>query len=211
MFRGAQQIALFGPDLLSASTAPQGLGAVVQLIPEYLSLSDANRLLSLLDALPGWRQDHIRVYGKPHPLPRLHRWFADSRQTYRWSGIDMAPEPFPEALQVILRRLKDDSGVDFNTALGNLYRDGGDTVSWHSDDESDLGPDPVIASLSLGATRRFVLRRKSDHAVTIPFELTHGSLLWMSGATQRFWEHSVPRTARNVGRRINLTFRAIRP
>jgi alkylated DNA repair dioxygenase AlkB len=210
MFRGSQQIALFAPEPLGARAPQQGSGADVHLIPEYLAVPDADRLLSLLEALPGWRQDYIRVYGKTHPLPRLHRWFADSGQPYRWSGIDMHPDAFPEPLQVTLRRLEVDSGVRFNTALGNLYGSGSDSVSWHSDDEPDLGPEPVIASLSLGATRRFLLRQKADHAATLSFELTHGSLLWMSGATQRIWEHCVPKTRRSVGRRINLTFRAIR-
>jgi alkylated DNA repair dioxygenase AlkB len=122
----------------------------------------------------------------------------------------MRPEPFPDALLGVLRRLEDESAVRFNTALGNLYRSGKDTVSWHADDEPDLGPEPVIASLSLGATRRFLLRRRDDHSVSTSFELTHGSLLWMSGATQALWEHSVPRTTQTVGARINLTFRAIR-
>jgi len=210
MFRGSQQIALFAPDLLAARSHLRRSSADVQLIDEYLAASEADQLLALLEGLPGWRQDYIRVYGKTHPLPRLHRWFAESGQPYRWSGIDMHPEPFPVPLQVILRRLEADSGVKFNTALGNLYRTGSDAVSWHSDDETDLGPDPVIASLSLGATRRFLLRQKADHAATLPFELTHGSLLWMSGATQRLWEHCVPKTSRSAGRRINLTFRAIR-
>jgi alkylated DNA repair dioxygenase AlkB len=167
-------------------------------------------LFARLQSMPGWQQDTIRIYGKTHPLPRLHRWFASSSEPYRWSGIQMRPEPFPDALLGVLRRLEDESAVRFNTALGNLYRSGKDTVSWHADDEPDLGPEPVIASLSLGATRRFLLRRRDDHSVSTSFELTHGSLLWMSGATQTFWEHSVPRTTQTVGARINLTFRAIR-
>jgi alkylated DNA repair dioxygenase AlkB len=209
MFRGAQQIALFGPDLLEANDPPSQHEADVQFVPEYLPSCDADELLAVLEAMPGWRQDHIRVYGKSHPLPRLHRWFAGSGEPYRWSGIEMQPERFPDALRAILGRLRDESGVEFNTALANFYRTGSDGVSWHSDDEPDLGPDPVIASLSLGATRRFLLRKKTDHRATISFDLTHGSLLWMSGSTQRVWEHSIPKTGRSVGTRINLTFRAI--
>ncbi len=121
----------------------------------------------------------------------------------------MHPEPFPNVLGDVLQRLEAESGVKFNTALGNLYRNGHDGVSWHADNERELGPDPVIASLSLGAARRFLLRKKEDHSVTTSFELTHGSVLWMSGSTQTHWEHSIPKTARTVGARINLTFRAI--
>lgn len=203
-------MALFGPELSTAPGTSHDARPDVQLVPEFLSSADADRVYALLERLPGWKQDHIRVYGKTHPLPRLHRWFADSGEKYRWSGIDMQPEPFPPLVRDVLRRLREESGVEFNTALGNLYRSGADAVSWHSDDEPDLGPDPVIASLSLGATRRFLLRKKEDHHATISFELTHGSLVWMSGPTQRVWEHSIPKTSRSVGPRVNLTFRSIR-
>jgi alkylated DNA repair dioxygenase AlkB len=121
----------------------------------------------------------------------------------------MHPEPFPEFLDPLRRRISQDGGVQFNTALANFYRDGRDGVSWHSDDEPELGRDPVIASLSLGATRRFLLRKKVDHSQCLEFELDHGSLLWMSGDTQEVWEHSVPKSGRQVAARINLTFRAI--
>lgn len=120
----------------------------VRFVPHYLDANAADELFAILEAMPGWHQDYVQIYGKTHPLPRLHRWFADSDQPYRWSGIDMHPEPFPDALRGIAQKLKDESGVKFNTALGNLYRNGSDGVSWHSDDERDLGPDPVIASLS---------------------------------------------------------------
>jgi len=184
-------------------------GTDVHFVSNYLTAACADELLEILESMPGWRQDSIRVYGKNHPLPRLHRWFADSCRPYRWSGIAMIPEPFPNPLQVIRQRLEDDSGVFFNTALGNFYRNGKDSVSWHSDDEPDLGEKPIIASLSLGAARRFVLRKKVDHSKTMSFELTHGSLLWMSGTTQELWEHCVPKTGRAIGHRINLTFRAV--
>jgi len=207
MFRGPSQAALFDDEreerVLSAS------GADIRFIPSFLTITDAERLFDALHSLDGWHQDHIRLYGKRHPLPRLHRWFAESRQPYHWSGIEMQPEPFPEALRPVLERIKRESRVEFNTALGNLYRGGQDSVSWHADDEPELGENPVIASLSLGATRRFLLRRKDDHAQSLSFDLTHGSLLWMSGATQAVWEHSIPKTKRIVGARINVTFRAM--
>ncbi len=181
----------------------------MRLVHDFLSVDEADHLLALLESMPGWQQDQIRVFGKIHSLPRLHRWFATSNERYRWSGIEMRPEPFPGDLASVLRRLEDESGVRFNTALANFYRSGKDTVSWHSDDEPDLGPEPVIASLSLGATRRFLLRRKKDHTIRASFDLTHGSLLWMSGSTQALWEHCLPKTAQSVGSRVNLTFRSI--
>lgn len=203
MLGETRQLPLLGAEPLPAD------GAEIRLIANYLTMQQSNHVLALLEGAPGWRQDCIRIYGKTHRLPRLHRWFADSNKTYRWSGIEMHPEPFPECVREVQKSLEKESGVHFNTALGNLYRSGSDGVSWHSDDEPELGPDPVIASLSLGATRRFLLRRRDDHAVTMSFDLTHGSLLWMSGRTQALWEHCVPKTARRVGLRINLTFRAI--
>ena len=187
----------------------EAAGGTIRLVPGYLSILEADALFEKLRDLPGWRQDQIRVYGKTHPLPRLHRWFADSNEPYRWSGIVMEPEPFPEFLAGLRQRIDSDSGVHFNTALGNFYRDGRDGVSWHADDEPELGPKPVIASLSLGATRRFLLRKKADRAQCLAFSLTHGSLLWMLGDTQQVWQHSIPKASRTVGPRINLTFRAI--
>lgn len=207
MFSCPDQGELFGE---SGGTSVGRSCKDVSLVKNYLLSDVADQLMASLSAPGEWRQDQIRIYGKLHPLPRLHRWFADSGQTYRWSGIEMKPEPFPPLLDDLRRRLASERGVVFNTALGNLYRDGKDSVSWHADDEPDLGPEPVIASLSLGATRRFSLRRKDNHADVISYELTHGSLLWMSGSTQTVWEHAVPKTSRIVGARINVTFRAIR-
>lgn len=177
--------------------------------PQFLCVAKADALFTSLASMPGWRQDHIHIFGKTHPLPRLHRWFASSNKPYRWSGIQMRTEPFPAVLGNVLQRISHESSTQFNTALGNLYRDGRDSVSWHADDEPELGSAPVIASLSLGATRRFLMRRKADHAVARSYELTHGSLLLMRGDTQLFWEHCVPKTAQKVGPRINLTFRVI--
>lgn len=210
MFSGSSQGTLFGTVARPDEVVHLPDGAELRFVPRFLHAQEADALFGALNSMAGWRQDQIRVYGKSHPLPRLHRWFADSAQPYRWSGIDMHPEPFPSALDEVLRRLERQGGVRFNSALGNLYRSGRDAVSWHADDEPDLGPDPIIASLSLGASRRFLLRKKEDHAETMAFELTHGSVLWMSGSTQSHWEHSIPKTAKSSGTRINLTFRAIR-
>ncbi|MCP9807774.1 alpha-ketoglutarate-dependent dioxygenase AlkB [Cyanobium sp. T1B-Tous] len=177
--------------------------------PNYLSPREADDLFSALLGLHGWRQDCINIYGKVHPLPRLHRWFAESGESYSWSGIEMRPEPFPVSLQEILARVSSENNVKFNTALGNLYRDGKDSVAWHSDDEPGLGPNPTIASLSLGATRRFLIRKKNQHKQSMTFNLSHGSLLVMSGSTQVEWEHCIPKSASCAEARINLTFRAI--
>jgi alkylated DNA repair dioxygenase AlkB len=181
----------------------------VQFVQGFLGAREADFLFDYLKNLNGWKQDVICIFGQARPLPRLHRWFAHSGQPYRWSGIEMIPEPFPDVLGRILDALQEERGIRFNTALGNLYRDGMDSVAWHSDDEPELGPNPVIASLSLGATRRFLMRKKSDHKVVRSYELGHGSLLWMAGSTQAHWEHAIPKTKQKISTRINLTFRAI--
>lgn len=133
-------------SLFPQTVAPRvsSSGPDVRFVPDFLSAGDANNLFALLEAMPGWQQDKIRVFGKIHPLPRLHRWFATSNERYRWSGIEMRPEPFPSALTNILQRLEDESGTRFNTALGNFYRSGKDAVSWHSDDEPDLDRKSVV-------------------------------------------------------------------
>jgi alkylated DNA repair dioxygenase AlkB len=174
--------------------------------PEFLKVQEANELLSMFSAPEGWRQDEIRMYGKSVPLPRLHRWFADERQTYRWSGLQMQAEKFPERLHSVRHRIAERVGVVFNTALANYYRDGRDSVAWHSDDEPELGSHPLISSLSLGATRRFIVRDKQDHHNKITFDLSHGSLLMMCGNVQRVSEHCVPKE-RTANPRINFTFR----
>jgi hypothetical protein len=209
MIKAMDQLLLFENDVSNERIALTSDDADVRFTKSYIAPQEADHLFDFLKDLEGWRQDCIRIFGQVRPLPRLHRWFADSNQPYHWSGIEMHPEPFPDVLQVILELLWNEGGVRFNTALGNFYRSGRDSVAWHSDDEPDLGPDPVIASLSLGATRRFLLRKRDDHKVVKSFELTHGSLLWMSGSTQALWEHSIPKTTQTIDPRINLTFRAI--
>jgi alkylated DNA repair dioxygenase AlkB len=101
------------------------------------------------------------------------------------------------------------SGAEFNAVLLNLYRDGRDGMGWHADDEPELGRNPVIASVSLGATRRFCLRHRRRRDLKLDLPLPHGSLLLMAGATQHHWLHALPKTQRPVGERINLTFRRV--
>jgi alkylated DNA repair dioxygenase AlkB len=177
--------------------------------PAYLSQDFADQLFCELLQMEGWRQDHIFVYGKRSPLPRLHRWFSTDNSEYRWSGIVMHPEPFPVITKSLLNMLGDETQAELNTALANLYRNNKDSVSWHSDDEPEMGQEPIIASISLGETRRFVFRCKSNRLHKVYVDLEHGSLLLMRGKTQSLWEHSVPRTQRARKERINITFRAI--
>ncbi len=157
-----------------------------------------------------WQQDQITLYGKEHPLPRLHCWYGDLGLAYKWSGVQMNPVPWSPSLLEIRKLLESETGNTFNSLLANLYRSGKDTVGWHSDDEPELGPEPVIASLSLGATRDFVLRHKLLPKTTqVKIPLASGDLFVMSGITQHYWQHALPRRA-FAGARINLTFRTIK-
>jgi alkylated DNA repair dioxygenase AlkB len=190
-----------------AGYAPQGLlpcdGEVI-LIEHAIGRADADRLLDDLLGSIAWRQEEATIMGRRVAIPRLTAWHGEAGYVY--SGIRMAPAPWSRALLELRQRAEHLAGQPFNSVLLNLYRDGRDSVSWHADNEPGLGRNPVIASLSLGATRRFQLKhRRCDERVAI--DLTHGSCLVMAGATQHHWLHQLPKTARPVGPRINLTFR----
>lgn len=171
----------------------------------------------LLSELP-LRQETIVVFGKAWPTPRLTSLHGDAGLSYRWSGRTFVPSPWTAGLVEIRTRLEASTGVRYNSVMANFYRDGRDAMGAHADDEPELGPaapdDILIASVSLGSPRRFVLKpdpggRKADLA-PLSLELGGGDLLVMGGATQRDFRHHVPRTARPVGPRLNLTFRILR-
>ena len=183
--------------------------ADVALDAAWLAPGEAEALLAgLRDAIP-WSVHRIRLFGREVDSPRLSCWIGDPGTGYRYSGAYFEPNPWPVALRTIRARLAGELHVDFNSVLANLYRDGRDSMGWHSDDEPELGVQPVIASLSLGATRRFVLKHRNDPSRKVALELPRGSLLLMRGATQANYRHALPRTAKPVGPRINLTFRRI--
>ncbi|GHA85555.1 alpha-ketoglutarate-dependent dioxygenase AlkB family protein [Cognatilysobacter bugurensis] len=177
--------------------------------PQWLLPAQADALLASLRDTIAWQVHRVRLFGREHRAPRLSAWIGDADAAYGYSGTRHVPAPWPAALGPVRERLRDALGVDFNGVLANLYRDGSDTMGWHADDERELGPAPVIASLSLGATRRFVLKHRTCADVRLAIELPHGSLLVMSGATQQHHRHALPRTARPIGERLNLTFRRI--
>jgi alkylated DNA repair dioxygenase AlkB len=176
----------------------------VFLFEDAIGRADADRLLDALLGQIAWRQEEATIMGRRVAIPRLTAWHGEAGYVY--SGIRMAPAPWSRALLELRQRAEHLAGQPFNSVLLNLYRDGRDSVSWHADNEPGLGRNPVIASLSLGATRRFQLKhRRRDERVAI--DLSHGSCLVMAGATQHHWLHQLPKTARPVGPRINLTFR----
>ncbi len=188
---------------------PTGPGLELTLIRNALGLSAADAAFTALRTKIAWRQDHLRMFGELVPVPRLEAWIADEGLDYTYSGIHHDPDPWIDEL-IELRELSSaHAGVTFNSVLCNLYRDGNDGVDWHADDEPEFGQLPVIASLSLGATRRFDLRRVDDHSVKVELDLHHGDLVIMRGTTQLLWRHRVPKTKKLVGERINLTFRNV--
>lgn len=185
--------------------------ADVSLFEQFFSPAEADRLYQALGTGIRWQQDRITVYGRSFDQPRLTAWYGEPGKSYAYSGIRLRPHAWTPELRAIRRRIEEETREEFSSVLLNLYRTGRDSVSWHRDDEPELGRDPVIASVSFGATRVFRMRhatRRDLQRIDIP--LGHGSLLLMRGSTQHHWEHAVPKTARPVGPRINLTFRRIR-
>ena len=184
-------------------------GAEVDWRPGWLPPGEAEALREALLQQVDWEVHRIRIFGREVDSPRLSRWIGDPQARYRYSGTDFVPHAWPPVLDALRTRLEAGSAWRFNSVLLNRYRDGRDAMGWHSDDEPELGPRPVIASLSLGAPRRFVFRHRQDKGLKRELVLGHGDLLIMGGETQRLYHHALPRTRRPVGERINLTFRWI--
>ena len=183
--------------------------AEIRYVPHFLPVSLANTYFDDLFHHIPWRQDPITVFGKTHLQPRLTSLHAHTLDSYSYSGIVMTPQPMTQTLHCIENRIYQLCDESFTTVLLNLYRDGKDSNGWHADDEAELGKNPVIASLSLGAPRFFHLRHNQDPKQRYKLLLEHGSLLLMGGETQHHWKHQVAKTAKKVGPRINLTFRKI--
>ena len=169
---------------------------------------DAGAVFSDLLKDTPWESRTIKMFGKEYPQPRLVAWFGDPGRGYTYSGISMNINPWTPQLELLKTICEQKAGRVFNSLLVNLYRNGEDKVSWHSDNEPELGRDPCIASLSLGAVRRFKFRHLDSKEI-VECSLSPGSLVVMSGLSQTKWEHEVPKEARVKGPRINLTFRSV--
>jgi alkylated DNA repair dioxygenase AlkB len=169
---------------------------------------DAGAVFSDLLKNTPWESRTIKMFGKEYPQPRLVAWFGDPGRGYTYSGISMNINPWTPQLESLKKMCEQKAGRVFNSLLINLYRNGEDKVSWHSDNEPELGKDPCIASLSLGAVRRFKFRHLDSKEI-VECSLSPGSLVVMSGLSQTKWEHEVPKEARVKGPRINLTFRSV--
>jgi alkylated DNA repair dioxygenase AlkB len=177
--------------------------------PTFLKKEEADAIYNeLIQNIP-WQQDEITVYGKKHLQPRLTALYGNEGKPYSYSNIVMQPHPWTSLLQKIKSHIESVSETNFTTVLLNYYRNGSDGNGWHADNEKELGTNPIIASLSLGAERTFQLKHNSDSTLKKSLILEHGSLLLMQGTTQHFWKHQIPKTTKPIGPRINLTFRMI--
>ncbi len=174
----------------------------------FLPPEQADELFVELQKKIPWQQPELYIHGRHVLTPRLCCWMGDPGAVYRYSNTRFLPEPWSPPVLALKAAVESVAGTEFNSVLLNYYRDGRDAMGWHSDDEPELGPQPLIASVSLGGVRRFLLRPAAGGASSA-IALAHGSLLLMRGDTQKNYKHSLPRTAKPVDGRINLTFRKI--
>jgi alkylated DNA repair dioxygenase AlkB len=163
----------------------------------------------LINEVP-WRAESIVVWGRTYPQPRLIAWYGDVGKNYTYSGINLSPLPWTQALLDTKKRVEAATYTDFNSVLLNYYRDHRDSMGLHSDDEPELGEEPILASLSLGEERTFILKHRKDKTLKpVRLKLASGSLLLMKGKTQRHWKHGIDKEMHPCGPRVNLTFRRI--
>ena len=190
---------------------PEGDDCYLWFAADFLQQHEADVFTQELKETVTWQEESYSVYGKLHKAPRLTAWYGEPGASYTYSGVTHEPLPWTSSLQDLRERIQQASGWQFNSVLLNLYRNERDSVGWHADDEPELGPAPLIASLSLGETRRFRLKPKDKQSAVKPLalDLPSGSLLMMSGGVQRYWQHKVPKESRQMDYRINLTFRKI--
>ncbi|WP_017295839.1 alpha-ketoglutarate-dependent dioxygenase AlkB family protein [Geminocystis herdmanii] len=182
----------------------------ITLYRKFFTDDQSKNLFLELQEKIAWKQETIKLYGKTMPIPRLTAWYGDSDKTYVYSGITLQPLNWIKPLILIKNKIECFSPVKFNSVLLNLYRNGNDSVAWHSDDEPELGKKPIIGSVSLGGSRRFMFKSKDkNNPESYAIELTNGSFLLMAGDTQKYWLHQIPKTKKAVTPRINLTFRVI--
>lgn len=209
------QVDIFG-NIVEGKSAPKtktGLTTIENgeflFYPNFFTKSEGDFFLQKLKSEIEWKQESMNIYGKKINFPRLTAWYGGNDKPYSFSGITLSPKVWNEELVSIKSKIEPIAKVEFNSVLLNRYRDGNDSISWHTDAEPELGKNPIIASVNFGDTRKFQLRHiKTKEKLEI--ELSHGSLLIMQGELQHFWQHQVPKTKELKTERINLTFRVIK-
>jgi alkylated DNA repair dioxygenase AlkB len=177
-------------------------------LENFYSSSESTHLLNYLLNELNWKSGEIKLFGKVYPIPRKQVYFSDNGLSYSYSGKELIIDAWDENVLNMKRRLQALLNVEFNACLSNLYRNGQDSNGWHSDNEKELGTNPIIASVSFGATRRFDLKHQSNKQ-KLSFQLTSGSLLVMGGEMQHFWKHQIPKQKNINDPRVNLTFRQV--
>ncbi len=178
-------------------------------VPAFYPTVESQALLQHFLSTVPWAQETLNFGGKKTLVPRLQAWYGDSTSIYGYSGLRLTPLPWTAALTEIKTRIENSFDMKFNSVLMNYYRNGQDSVAWHSDKESALGRDPLIASLSLGMERTFELKRRDGKSRKVRIELGDGSLLLMGKGLQQHWSHQIPKEPWITQPRINLTFRFI--
>jgi alkylated DNA repair dioxygenase AlkB len=193
----------FGENLLSQD-------GELYYIPLFLKPQESQDLFQTLREKISWQEREVLIFGVKRPQPRLVAWHGDPESCYTYAGLTLQPQAWTPELNKINQSLESFLGVHFNSVLLNLYRDQSDSNGWHADDEKELGTRPIIASLSLGEARDFLVKHKVYKEKKLKLKLEEGSLLIMQGEMQTYWKHTLPKRVRPLGPRINLTFRQIR-
>jgi alkylated DNA repair dioxygenase AlkB len=175
-------------------------------VPDFYSIEKADELFNLFYQSINWQQGEIKLFGKKYLTPRLEAFYAEENKSYGYSGQRLVTSSFTKELKQLKEFIELKFSIQLNSVLINLYRDGNDSNGWHADDEPELGKNPIIASLSLGASRRFDLKNSTTKE-KLSLELEPGSLLVMGGELQHHWKHQVAKTKKVNDPRINLTFR----
>ncbi|CAN5424499.1 alpha-ketoglutarate-dependent dioxygenase AlkB [soil metagenome] len=199
------QLNIFG----EAAPQPKLPAELLEYNPGVFSAQESlNFMRQFIQSVP-WQQRMVTMYGKQMITPRLTAWYGDAGRGYTFSGSKFDPLPWTKELLLIRQKTEAVAGITFNSVLLNYYRDGNDSVAWHSDDEYELGEKPVIASVSFGQVRRFDVRHKTNHQNKYSVDLENGSLLLMKGDLQHNWEHRIAKSTKPLKERVNLTFRVI--
>ena len=182
----------------------------VKYIENFFNLDESQLYMRNLTQSVLWRREKIKMWGKEIVTKRRIAWYADDGKSYTYSGSTFSPSQWNNVLLQLKERVENYSEIKFNSVLLNEYPNGEVGMGWHSDDEKELGTDPIIASLSFGANRDFIFKHKTDKNIeNVKLHLKSGSLLLMLGSTQHYWKHSLPKRLKVKEPRINLTFRNI--
>lgn len=183
--------------------------AKLRFASQYLCEKEATNLFQTIMQETQWKQEHIFIAGKSRLQPRLTAWYGDENASYTYSGLQLHPLQWTNTLLQIKQKIEVTCQTNFNSVLINLYRNEQDSMGWHADNESSLGYQPCIASLSLGDTRQFKMKHHTINNQRYKLPLINGSLLIMEGTTQEYWTHCIDKEKHSCAPRINLTFRRI--